>query len=103
LEGKDAAVRQLQEVSEDMRADIRQIAVEPFQVYDIIVEVTDGDDYQIYRQQWRYVEGGTILTGEGDGGDPRRAIGKALQELGRSLELSHGHKLVVPPPPPGGI
>ncbi len=79
---------QLQEVSEDMRADTSTIIIKPFEVFDIIVEVTDGDDYQIYRVQWR---------NDNDNDDPRRALGKALQELGRSLELSHGHKLVMPP------
>ena len=75
-----------------MRADIRTVIIEPFEVFDVIVEIADGDDYQIYRVQWRYTESEAYCR-DSDGGDPRRALGKALQELGRSLEMSHGQKL----------
>lgn len=86
-----------------MRADIRTVIIEPWEVFDVIVEVTEGDVSQVYRVQWRYTESEAYCSKftECDGGDPRRALGKALQELGRSLEISHGYELVQPHQCPG--
>ena len=76
-----------------MIASIRQIIMEPFQRFSIVVEVADGDRSQIYRHDWSYAEGLSRI-GINDEGDPRRAMGKALEELGRSLQNGHGHDLV---------
>lgn len=79
-----------------MIAKLHQVTIEPFQAYDIIVEVTDGARSQLWRVPWHYRNGGNRFT-EDDGGDPREAMGKALEELGRSLQLSHGQPLVETP------
>ncbi len=75
-----------------MIATIRQVIIEPYKEYDIVVEVADGEEYQIYRCHWELGYSRSIL-GIDDKGDPRRAMGQALEELGRSLQLGHGHKL----------
>lgn len=69
--------------------------LEPYTKYAILVEITEGDDSQRYRVEWQYGES-EYRHGIDDEGDPRRAMGKALEELGRSLQLGHGHPLVSP-------
>ena len=76
-----------------MIATLRQVTVEPYQEYNIVVEVADGDRSQIYRCTWELGYSRSIL-GIDDKGDQRRAMGEALEELGRSLQAGHGHDLV---------
>ena len=77
-----------------MIALINQIVLEPFKSFSIIVEVADGDESQIYRRDWSYADSQARI-GVDDKGDPRRSMGEALEELGRSLQNGHGHELVV--------
>jgi hypothetical protein len=76
-----------------MIALITQIVLEPYAGYAIIVEVADGNESQTYRRDYRL---GTSQAKYGidDKGDPRRALGQALEELGRSLQNGHGYPLV---------
>lgn len=76
-----------------MIASIRQIITEPWVAYAIVVEVADGDRSQIYRCDYR-LGVSEYRHGIDDEGDPRRAMGKALEELGRSLQLGYTHPLV---------
>jgi len=76
-----------------MLASLKQIMVEPFKEYAIIVEVRSRSKYQIYRVGWSCSDGQSLFA-ENDHGDPRRTLGRALQDLGRSLEISHGHPLI---------
>lgn len=78
-----------------MRADIRMVTMDPWKSYEIVVEITDGDESQIYRREWSYADG-EGRYGVDDEGDPRRAMGQALEELGCSLQNGHGHPLVDP-------
>lgn len=77
-----------------MIATIRQIVKEPYKDYIILVEVAHGDESQIYRREWSYADSLSRL-GIDDKGDPRRAMGKALEELGRSLQNGHSFPLVT--------
>ena len=76
-----------------MIASIHMSVREPYKEYVIIVEVADGDESQIYRRDWSIAE---IRARHGidDKGDPRRAMGQALEELGRSLQNGHSFPLV---------
>ncbi len=77
-----------------MRAEIQHVTITPFEEYAVVVHIHDGEECQIYRVNWAYAIG-QCKYGINDKGDPRRALGLALQDLGRSLELSHLHPLVL--------
>ena len=77
-----------------MFATVKHIGMDPYVGYAIIVEVRDGDEIQIYRRDYR-LGVSEYRHGIDDKGDPRRALGEALEELGRALQAGHGHPLVV--------
>ena len=76
-----------------MIAHVRMTTTDPWKKYAIIIEIVDGDRTQIYRHDWSYADS-QYRHGIDDEGDPRRPMGKALEELGRSLQAGHGHDLI---------
>ncbi len=77
-----------------MIATIHMSVREPYKEYAIIVEIADGDESQIYRRDWSIADSDYRHCID-DNGDPRRAMGEALEELGRSLQLGYTHPLVT--------
>lgn len=67
-----------------MIALVNQLTIVPFQSHELIVEVHDTRVSQFWRNRWSY----------GASSDPRLPLGRAMEEMGRSLKLHHGHILI---------